>query len=277
MKKRFYLYLIFALIFSITLVSGSSFTSQQYNAWIYSILSVTLVSLISLIGVVTLSIKTTNLKKIVIYLVSFAAGALLGDAFIHLLPEIVEEFGFTIKTSLFILLGILLSFFIEKIIHWTHCHHTNSKNHKHPFAYLNLIGDAVHNLLDGIIIGASYLVNMQVGIATTIAVIFHEIPQEIGDFGVLIHGGFTKSKALLLNFATALTSIAGAVIALVVGTKIENFTLFLIPIAAGNFIYIASADLIPELHKETIIKKSILQILMFILGIITMLTLLLLK
>src|SRR3989344_554538 len=277
MKKRFYLYLIFALIFSITLVSGSSFTSQQYNAWIYSILSVTLVSLISLIGVVTLSIKTTNLKKIVIYLVSFAAGALLGDAFIHLLPEIVEEFGFTIKISLFVLLGILISFFLEKIIHWTHCHHTNSKNHKHPFAYLNLIGDAVHNLLDGIIIGASYLVNMQVGIATTIAVIFHEIPQEIGDFGVLIHGGFTKSKALLLNFATALTSIAGAVIALVVGTKIENFTLFLIPIAAGNFIYIASADLIPELHKETIIKKSILQILMFILGIITMLILLLLK
>ena len=135
---------------------------------------------------------------------------------------------------------------------------------------MNLFGDGIHNLIDGLIIGASYLVSIPVGITTTLAVILHEIPQEIGDFGVLLHGGFSKKKALLLNFATALTAVLGAILALVIGSHSVHLTTFLIPFAAGSFLYIAAADLIPELHKETNTKKSFLQLIMLILGIAVM-------
>ncbi|MAG45458.1 MAG: ZIP family metal transporter [Nanoarchaeota archaeon] len=238
--------------------------------WLYTILSVILVSLISLIGILTLSIKEKKLDKILIYLVSFSAGALLGDVFIHLLPETIES-GFTLKSSIYILIGILFSFVIEKIIHWRHCHHPPSHNHPHPFALMNLVGDIFHNLLDGIIIAISYLASIPIGIATTLAVVFHEVPQEIGDFGVLLHGGFKKSKALFLNFLTALSAILGAALALILSSSIQNLTSYLIPLTIGNFIYIASSDLIPELHKcEFNTKQSLLQLLMIVLGILIM-------
>lgn len=208
-------------------------------------------------------------------MISFSAGALLGDAFIHLLPELVEEIGFTLKLSLYVLTGIAASFIVEKVIHWRHCHHPTTQNHPHPFAWMNLFGDAAHNLIDGLIIGAAYLVNIPVGIATTLAVILHEIPQEIGDFGILLHGGFSKKKALLLNFATALTAFLGVTVALILGAYVENITHFLIPFAAGGFIYIAAADLIPELHKEVKVSRSLIQFALFVLGIALMLLLLL--
>ena len=242
--------------------------------WLYTISSVIAVSLISLVGVFTLSIKADNLKKILIYMISLSAGTLIGDAFIHLLPEAVEKEGFTKAVSLYIISGIVIFFIIEKIVCWRHCHLPITKEHKHPFAWMNLFGDSVHNFINGLVIGASYFVSIPVGIATTIAVIFHEIPQEIGDFGVLLHGGFSIKKAILLNFITALTAILGAIIVLVIGQHAENATLFLVPFATGGFIYIASADLIPELHKETTIKKSILQLLFFVIGILIMLALL---
>lgn len=243
----------------------------------YTLLSVLVVSLLSLIGIVTLSINTKKLHKILLYLVSFAAGALLGDVFLHLIPELIEEGSFTTQTSLLILGGILIFFSIEKIVHWQHCHIPQNGGHSHPFVVTNLIGDGVHNFLDGIIIGASYLVNIPVGIATTIAVIFHEIPQEIGDFGVLLHGGFSKSKALLFNFLSALTAVAGGLIAVLASGVIPSITDYLIPLTIGGFIYIAGSDLIPELHKNFETKKSLLQILALILGIAVMASLLLLE
>lgn len=164
------------------------------QAIFYSIASVTIVSLISLIGLASISMKEDRLRKILIYLVSFSAGALLADAFIHLLPEATKENGFTLQVSVYVLLGIGLSFVMEKIIHWHHYHHTYSAecleehHHQHaqiqPFAKMNLIGDTVHNFIDGLIIGGSYLVSIPLGLATTFAVILHEIPQEIGDFGI---------------------------------------------------------------------------------------------
>ncbi len=247
------------------------------DVWAYTISSVLLVSLISFVGVLTLSIKTDRLRKILLYMVSFSAGALFGDAFIHLLPEAAEEFGFGLSMSLSLMLGIVVSFVIEKIVQWRHCHIPTSKGHVHPFAMMNLFGDAVHNFIDGLIIGASYLASIPVGIATTLAVVLHELPQEIGDFGVLLHGGFSKAKALLFNFITALTAVFGAVVSLLVSSYIEGITLFLIPFAAGTFIYIAGSDLIPELHKEVQPKKSLLQLLAIILGILVMLSLLLLE
>ncbi len=243
----------------------------------YSLASVFIVSLISFIGIISLSIKISKLKTILIYLISFSAGALLGDTFIHLLPEIIENTGYTLYSAIYLLSGITIFFILEKIIHWQHCHMPINHEHIHPFAYMNLVGDALHNFIDGLIIAASYMASIPVGIATTIAVILHEIPQEIGDFGVLLHGGFTKAKALGINFLTGLTAIFGALIVFWLGGFIEGIQEFLIPFAAGGFIYIAGSDLIPELHKETKISRSIGQIISFALGICIMTSLLLLE
>ncbi len=238
-------------------------------AYLYAIISVLIVSLLSLIGVAYLSLKDKKFKKLLIYSVSFSAGALFGDVFFHLLPEAVEDSGLTIALSSSLLSGIIVLFIIEKFIHWRHCHF-QSKSHIHPFAFTNLIGDALHNLIDGLIIGASYLASIPVGIATTVAVILHEIPQEIGDFGILMHGGFSKSRALLFNFISALTAVVGALIALFLSSRVGNINNFLIPFAAGGFIYIAGSDLIPELHKEVKLRSSFIQLLMLLSGLAVM-------
>lgn len=254
--------------------------------WLYSITSVLVVSLISLVGLAAISIREDKLKKILIYLVSFSTGALLGDAFIHLIPEAVEESGeMTLTISIFVLAGILLAFVVEKFIYWHHCHHTHSpeclKEHHtaqiQSSAKMNLVGDSVHNLIDGLIIGGSYLVSFPVGLATTLAVILHEIPQEIGDFGILLHGGYTRKRALFLNFVTALAAVAGAVVALLASQYIPHLTQFLIPFAAGGFIYIAGSDLMPEMHKETDSRKSFVQLITFVFGILIMMAMLLLE
>lgn len=247
------------------------------DVWFYSLVSVLIVSLISFVGLLTISIKVEKLKKILLYMVSFSAGALFGDAFIHLLPDVIEEVGFGLNISIYVMLGIGFSFIIEKFIHWRHCHIPTSKDHIHPFAMMNLFGDAVHNFIDGLIIGASYLASIPVGIATTIAVVLHELPQEIGDFGVLLHGGFSKSKALFYNFLTALTAVAGAIVALLASFYVKDMTTFLLPFAAGTFIYIAGSDLIPELHKEVKAEKSLLQFVAIVLGVVVMLLLLFLE
>ena len=243
------------------------------SIWAYSIISVLLVSFISLIGALTLLFKKINLKNILLFLVSFAAGALLGDSFIHLLPEAVEESGFTLELSIYLLLGILIFFILEKFIHWRHCHLPTTNEHPHPLAFMNLIGDGLHNFFDGMIIAGSYIASIPLGIATTIAVILHEIPQEIGDFGILLHGGFTKKKALAFNFLSAILALIGAVLVLIIGNSVEKFSIFLVPFTAGGFIYIAGSDLIPELHKETKPIISFMQLIALILGILVMVAL----
>ena len=195
------------------------------NVWLYSIISVLIVSILSLIGIFTLFLRENHLKNSLLFLVSFSAGALFGDAFIHLIPEAFED-GLGIRLPLYILSGIMTFFILEKFIHWRHCHVPTSKKHPHPFAFTNLIGDGLHNFIDGLLIGGSYLVNIPLGIATTLAVILHEIPQEIGDFGVLLHAGLTKTKALFYNFISAILAILGAVIAILVGSNISGFSTF---------------------------------------------------
>ena len=245
------------------------------QVWLYAILSVVVVSLISLVGIFAISLSQEKLNKILIYFVSFSAGTLLGDAFIHLIPESYARNGNGIFVSMAILSGIAIFFILEKFVHWRHCHKVACENHPHPFSYVILTGDTVHNLIDGLIIGASYMISIPIGIATTLAVIFHEIPQEVGDFGSLVYGGFSRKRALLLNFMTALSAILGVLIVLILGEN-EKVVNFLIPFAAGGFIYVASADLIPELHKHTEIKKSFWQLVTFILGIGLMVVLLVL-
>ena len=243
----------------------------------YILLSVLVVSLISLVGVLSIAFNAEKLKKALFLLVSFSAGALLGDAFIHLLPEAAEMTGFGLNISLYTLMGIFAFFILEKIIHWRHCHIPTSTKHPHPYGTMNLVGDAFHNFIDGMIIAGSYLVSIPLGFATTLAVIAHEIPQEVGDFGILLHAGYSKGKALFFNFLSALTAVLGAVITVLIGTKIGNLTTILVPFTAGGFIYIAGSDLLPELNKECDPRKSVLQLIGILVGVIVMIALLALE
>jgi zinc and cadmium transporter len=247
------------------------------STWGYTILSVVLVSLVSIIGIFTVTLNQKRLYRFLIYFVSFSAGTLIGDAFIHLIPEAFRTNSNSFQVSLTILVGISVFFILEKIVHWRHCHEEPCVDHPHPFSYMILFGDTVHNFIDGVVIAASYLVSVPLGVATTVAVLFHEIPQEIGDFGSLVYGGFTINKAILFNFMTALTAILGAVFVLVVGANTTAITNYMVPFAAGGFIYVASTDLIPELKKHSQLKTSLIQVLTFLLGIIAMIGLLVLE
>lgn len=245
--------------------------------YLYSFASVIIVSIVSLIGVFSLSLKEEIIKKYINLFISLAVGALLGDAFIHLIPESFKNSTNPNVVSLLIIFGIFIFFIIEKFLHWHHHGDDAEINHIHSVGKLMLFSDGFHNLIDGIIIGASFLISIPIGIATTIAVVLHEIPQEIGDFAVLIHSGYSKKRALYLNFLSALASIIGLFIALILGNIAEIFIVWILPIAAGGFIYIAVADLIPELQKTKNLKYSILQILTVLFGVLTMVALLFLE
>lgn len=245
--------------------------------WSAAILSVFLVSLISFAGVFTLYMNTRRLRHFLLYMVSFAAGAMIGDAFIHLLPEAIERASNVQNVSVGILVGIVVFFMLEKFLYWRHCHTPTTEQHPHPVGLMNLISDGVHNFLDGVIIAASYLVSIPLGIATTIAVGLHEIPQEVGDFGILLHAGYTRKKAVFFNVLTACLAILGTVMTLLIGARVENFVQFLVPLTLGGFVYIAAADLLPEIHNEEHTGRSVLQFTFFILGILIMALLLLLE
>ena len=229
------------------------------------LIAVLIVSLVSILGILIFFRKKT-LNKILFYLVSFAAGTLLGAAFLNLLPEALEN-GFKESVPIFILLGILSFFILEKFLYWHHHHAGHEHEEVHGFTYLNIVGDAIHNFLDGAVIAISFMNNTALGIITTIAIIAHEIPQEIADFSILIYGGFSKAKALVYNFLTALTAVIGALAAYFYSGAIENSTIFLTSFAVGGFVYIASTDLIPEIHKEKDLKKSLVQLVLLALGI----------
>ena len=235
----------------------------------WSIVASIVVSLISLIGILFLLVNEKTLNNILFILIGFATGGLLGGAFFHLLPEALEKSSNPTLTFLYVILGFIIFFILERYIHWRHCH-KEGKCDVHVVSYLSLMGDGIHNLIDGMIIATSFQVNISFGLITTLAIILHEIPQEIGDFGVLVYGGLSKLKALFYNFLSALTAIIGVFIGYFLTTSIHNFSSVLLPIAAGGFIYIAASDLVPELHKEPDLKKSTLAVTTFILGIVLM-------
>lgn len=235
---------------------------------IWILISTVVVSLISLIGIVALSIKEKLLHKILFCLVGFSAGALIGGAFLHILPEALEE---TQSTTVFyyLIAGISIFFLLERYLHWRHCHEDGFCK-THAFTYLNLVGDGFHNFIDGMVIAASFVASFKLGVVTTIAIILHEIPQELGDFGVLVYGGFSKKKALLFNFASALMAVLGAIIGYLLTDLTKGFSSVILPFTAGGFIYIATSDLIPEIHKESDLKRSTAAFAAFLLGIVFM-------
>ena len=235
--------------------------------WI--LLATFIVSLISFIGAAALVLSEKLLKKILLALVGFAAGALIGGAFLHLLPESIGKSAAGDLGNIFltVILGFILFFVLEKLL-WRHCHERTCPIH--VLAYLNLFGDGVHNFIDGLVMAASFVVSIPLGLITTLAIAAHEIPQELGDFGVLVYGGFKPRKALLLNFVTALTAIAGGISRYYLFPYVGGTMIYLLPFAAGGFLYIAASDLVPELHKETSTAKTVMSFASFLVGIVLM-------
>lgn len=248
---------------------------------IYAIGSVLAVSAVSLVGIATLSLREHLLHQILFVLVGVAAGGMFGNAVINLIPESFEGLGSPVLVSFAILLGILFFFALEKFLHWKHVHNveegcadpihneaiTHIERPIRPMGYLILYADAIHNFTDGIIIAASYLISIPVGIATTIAVILHEIPQEIGDFGLLLHSGFSKWKALGVNFLSALAAIVGTILGLLLGSSFSFLLPAITAFAAGGFLYIAGTDLLPEIHKTSDPRRSLVQFFAILCGI----------
>lgn len=220
-------------------------------------------SLISLVGVFTLALSRERLNRIIFALVGFSAGAMLSGAFFHLIAESIETLGDTTQIFIFVFAGFIAFFVIERALHWHHCHDGSCP---HQVTYLILVGDALHNFIDGLVIAASFLVGTSFGIVTTTLILGHELPQEIGDFGVLLHGGFSRKKALVYNFLSQTTSIAGGVIGFFFSDAI-GISQFLLPFAAGGFIYISASDLVPEFHREGNIRKTAGYFIFFLLGI----------
>ena len=242
------------------------------SAFFDMILSVMVVSLLSLIGISLLSLGHKTIHQIVFGLVALAVGALFGDCFLHLLPEAYKNSSQVVLSSLFVIAGILLFFALANFLQWRH-QHSDEHEDIHPYGYLNLIADMAHNFIDGLLIGGSYLVSVKMGLATTLAVMLHEIPHEFSNFGILVKSGFTKKRALFLNFLTALTAVLGGIIAWWVGSGVEGFIKVLIPVTAGSFIYIAGSDLVPQLHKGVKPVRAFVQFLAILGGVGVMLLL----
>jgi len=233
------------------------------------ILLVTIINgLLAFAGAFSFLISEKKFQKVLLFLVAFTTGSLLGGSFFHLLPEAFEEMNI-LSLILLTILGFLIFMLIEKFLHWRHCH--EGKCEVHPVSYLILYGDAIHNFIDGLIIASSFIISVPFGILTSILVMAHELPQEIGDFAVLVYGGFKRNKALFYNFFAQLTCILGGIIGFY-SLKINEYHIYLLPFAAGGFIYIALNDLIPELFKERNIKKIIINIIAIIIGILLLLS-----
>ncbi len=231
-----------------------------------------LISLIAWVGSLTLFLREELLNKILLVLVALSAGGLIGGAFLHLLPEAISNVGSASSATLnlfsYLLIGFCIFFVLEQFIKW--CHEHYGIHQKKPVSYLVLISDLVHNFIDGLIIAGSFMVDFPVGIATTLVIALHEIPQEVGDFGVLVYGGFRKTRALIWNYASAVIVIFGGIVGYYLSALVEDAAVLLLPFAAGNFLYIAASDLIPEIKHGEDVKRNLLHFVTFLIGILLM-------
>ncbi|NJO91680.1 MAG: ZIP family metal transporter [Chloroflexia bacterium] len=233
---------------------------------LYALLSATIVSLVAFIGILFLAFKTEKLQKIVFILVSFAVGSLFGSAFFVLIPESYHLMPDSFVPGLMIVAGVLTMFILEKFIHWRHGHNVQYIPKEASLGYVSLMTDSLHNFVDGVLIASAWAVSPEVGMVTTLSVIIHEAPQEISDFGILIYAGFSKKRALLFNFLAAVTALLGVLFTAWLGHYFENITNYILPMAAGGFIYLAGSDLIPQLHKEKSTKKNLIQFVAIVAG-----------
>ncbi|MFA6593834.1 MAG: ZIP family metal transporter [Candidatus Buchananbacteria bacterium] len=232
---------------------------------IWALLAVALISVMSFSGALALILNDHRLKNFLIYFVSFAAGSMMGAAFFHLLPEVLNSIP-PLEAFIAVLVGFSLFFILERFLRWHHCHEESCETHDH-LGWLNLIGDGFHNMIDGMIIFASFLGGPVLGIPVTLSIILHEIPQELGDFGVLLYSGFTKKRALFYNLLSACAAFIGVLLGWMFYRQSEMLFSLLLPFAAGGFIYIAASDLIPELHKDRNLTRAVFSYILFILAL----------
>ena len=235
--------------------------------FLWIVLGGLLMSAIALVGSVTLILREETLKKLLLPLVALAAGTLLGGALFHMIPASVDKLGNQLSIYTWVLIGFAVFLGLEQFLHWHHCHRAPSEHR--PLTYLILIADALHNFIGGLAVAGAFLIDIRVGLSAWLAAAAHEVPQELGDFGILVHGGWKKGTALLYNFFSALAFLVGGIIAY--SASLTTDVTFLLPFAAGNFIYIAAADLIPEIKHEESARLNALHFLSFIAGILLLL------
>lgn len=226
-------------------------------------------SVIALAGSLTLVLSEAALRRILLPLVALAAGTLLGGAMFHMLPEALEAMGNTLAVWTWTLAGFAMFFALEQFLRWHHCHHVSCEHQHRPLTWLVLIADGLHNFAGGLAVAGAFLIDVRVGITAWIAAAAHEIPQELGDFGILVHGGWSRGRALLWNFLSALTFLAGGIVAWAASLTFD--VAFLLPFAAGNFIYIAAADLIPEVRHEASLRRAAVHFVSFLAGLAVLL------
>jgi len=237
------------------------------NTFLYTVLALSAAG----IGSVALSsslllLNNKWLARVSSYLLYLAGGTLLGAALLGLIPEAAETLCIH-DVAMWVLGGIILFFILEKIILWRTCHNENCERQNHAAAPMIIIGDAIHNAIDGVVIAASFLTSVELGIFVTISVLLHEIPQELGDFGILLKSGYSRKKALFYNMLSGSSAVVAGIAAYFLLDYVEAIIPYTIAIAAASFLYVALADLIPEMHKETKLKESAIQIILIIIGI----------
>lgn len=236
--------------------------------WIYALISIAVISTMSLIGLTTITLSNTNLERFTKPMVSVAVGVMLGNAFIHMIPEAFEKLGHGNTVPLLVIAGVFLFFIIERMLH---CRHECAKPHdSHDIGLMSLVADMLENFVDGVVVGASYLISVETGIAVTIAVLVHEIPTEMSDFSVLVHSGFDRKRALLLNVASSVTAFIGVILALSIGGSVQNFAAYVLPVAAGCFTYLAAGGLIPRFLQTTSMRGSFWHLILMALGVAAM-------
>jgi zinc and cadmium transporter len=221
-------------------------------------------SAIALVGAVTMTLSEHTRERLILPLVAFSAGSLLGGALLHMIPEAIEQSAGSYSTYLWVLVGFTTFFALEQFLHWHHCHH-DTADRKSPLSYLMVAGDSLHNFLGGVAVAGAFVVDISLGITTWVVAAAHEVPQELGKYGVLLHGGWSKKRALLVSVASSLTFLVGGIITYVASAAID--VAFLVPFAAGNFLYIAASDLVPEVNKHHSIRINLLHFLSFVAGI----------
>ena len=215
-----------------------------------------LMSVIALVGSVTLILSEAALKKILLPLVALSAGTLLGGALFHMIPAAVDQLGNRLFVYVWTVAGFTVFFVLEQFLHWHHCHSVPCEHRYEPLTYLILIADGLHNFIGGLAVAGAFLIDVRIGISAWLAAAAHEVPQELGDFGILVHGGWSKPRALLYNFLSALSFLAAGLVAYAVSLTFD--VTFLLPFASGNFIYIAASDLIPEVkHEESLVRAGV--------------------
>jgi zinc and cadmium transporter len=248
--------------------------TKEYNvlmsAFVLTIIFSFLEATVSLVGGLALLWKDKLIKKASVYIISFATGALLSVALLDLLPEAIEESGYLDRALGLALTGFLAFFIIERILLWRHGHETEEEE-THSYTSLVAIGDTVHNFIDGVVIGATFLVDTRLGMLTTLAVVFHELPQEVGDFSIMLHAGLSKGRVFVYNLISSSATIVGAIATFLLGSRIENAVPVLISLVAGGLLYIAASDLIPQIAKEEKFSKIFFQIVLLLLGVGTLL------